>query len=70
MLSGSVVVTPTDPDLPRVDNPLGVASVASPEFDLKPGSFWLDDTSDVAFTVTAPAVEAGKEPPEVSRLTF
>lgn len=45
-----------------------MAGVASSEFDLNPGSFWLDDTSNVAFATTDPAVEAGKEPPDVSRL--
>jgi hypothetical protein len=48
-----------------------VASVASSELDLNPGGSWLNDTSNVAFATTDPAVEAveaGKEPPDVSRL--
>ena len=47
--------------------PVGVARVASSEFGLNPGSSWVDDTSNFAFAATDP-VEAGKEPPDTSRL--
>ncbi|HEX3410873.1 MAG TPA: hypothetical protein VHT00_04060, partial [Stellaceae bacterium] len=33
-----------------------------------PGSSWLDDTSNFAFATADPAVEAGKEPSDGSRL--